>query len=192
LYAALKNSKTKNKDVKFDPELELVFTEHEGNESVQITETESEQARCSSPRLNTSIKQHRCSHPHLNTNPKRPIRNKADEEVQEFFNTNMSSPEVDRCRDLGAPKPANRDIPPTVRRSLQNCGKGNRYTLTVKACVMALCTTSTFESTHPIIPLTDPSQIVMLPHTIHWLPLQGRHPEPLWIQGSMRKLLPML
>lgn len=71
----------------------------------------------------------------------------------DFFDANTQDLDIlDHRRDPGAHKPANQDVIPTVRRSLRNWGKVNRYARIAQACVMALCNLAMFLSIHPFIP----------------------------------------
>jgi hypothetical protein len=70
----------------------------------------------------------------------------------DFFDVDTQDQDIDHRRDPGAPMPANQTVIPTVRQSLRNFGKVNSYDQVAQACVMALCTSAKFLSTHTFIP----------------------------------------
>jgi hypothetical protein len=161
--------KTKNKKVVFDPDFEPDFMVEDNAERQKDNKSTTGLPRQSSPRKNTTKNQNRRLLRRPNTDPECTIPPDNNGGVfDDFFDANTQDLDIDHRREPGAPKPANQDVIPTVRRSLRNWCKVKRYARVAQACVVALCTWATFLSTHPFIPEFPPENTTDLTayHTI--------------------------
>ena len=160
------NPKTRNNTLKFDPELEPNF-EDTDEEIEEASDTDDQSIdnpdeRIADPKPVRNKKELRRSKRRPRTDPTQPlpsIHETSQNKVEDFFDVNQYAPTTDRRRDPDAPRPANEDIPPVERRSLRNRKKVNSYGRMVKACAMAMFSTTSFLSTHFVEPpiLTVPT-----------------------------------